>query len=71
MDFMYLNEISFSLMDVEPFPSSSLIIKENMFMGETVPRTSLYFLTKNLTFMQFDVTEYITGERRIKKLNDI
>jgi hypothetical protein len=36
-----------------------------------VPRTSLYFLTKNLTFMQFYVTEYITGEWRIKKLNDI
>jgi hypothetical protein len=59
---MYLNEISFSLMDVEPFPSSSLIIKDNIYMGETVPRTSLYFLTKNLTFMQFYVTEYITGE---------
>ena len=57
----WVSQDSYRLVDEEPFPRSSLIVEEPLRYGEQEPRLSLYMVTKNLTFLQFDISGYLSG----------
>ncbi len=58
-DSHYIEEESYKVIDVEPFPQSSLILEEKSNSKlEQYSNSSLYVVTKNLTFIQFDLSGF-------------